>query len=572
MTLRDPVEVVEEGGRQDDDDHQPPKTTTDTKNKNLGEGEDGGNESEDQSSGGGGTFCNRFNGVLEARGYNMLGIGRGFINMSQLFLSSSLIFLASQEAGCIDDDETSTDETCENRVYGFTPAALVTNIAAITGLLAAFFMPVVGAVLDYTPHRKLVGKGSALFLCTALFVHTATLPATWFYMSILLAIAAFVFQIQIMVTYAYLPYIARYVAKDENQMSTYTSWFLTYQFMFQICFLVFIVAVSAGIGLSTVETAHVSQILAGILVSAIFTYAWGYCMPDIPPPKQLRPGQRLIFASFQENYRTLQNMLKYYRNSLLWFHLALAFGEAGTTALIPVAVTIATETLKMDGSEIGILFFMALVGSIPGASLANFVTQRTNPKRCLNIYFVVAAAVTAGASFMMRPSFKESGYLFGLFWGICFGWYFPTKTLVFSRIIPRAGKKDLEWSGFFVYASQILVWLPPLCFSALVEAGVPTQWGLFALSSFTLIAALCTARMSSWEEVLVETNRPIPELTDGQGQEQENAGGEGPQSTDETNGTKKEQKHGESNVTSPDRTQGTASGETHLESAEESSE
>jgi hypothetical protein len=73
--------------------------------------------------------------------------------MSNVFLSASLLFLASKEAGCL-DDEGNVENDCDTRVYGMAPAALITNhVAVISGLLSAFFMPVIGAMLDFTPYR-----------------------------------------------------------------------------------------------------------------------------------------------------------------------------------------------------------------------------------------------------------------------------------------------------------------------------------------------------------------------------------------------------------------------------------
>ena len=81
--------------------------------------------------------------------------------MSNVFLSRSLIKLAENEALQSCEDEGIVADDCELTVYGFRPSSLVTNIAVIAGLLAAFLLPIVGAIVDYTDHRKLVGGISA---------------------------------------------------------------------------------------------------------------------------------------------------------------------------------------------------------------------------------------------------------------------------------------------------------------------------------------------------------------------------------------------------------------------------
>lgn len=469
-----------------------------------------------------GGCCNKFGGLAEARGYNFLGIGRGLINMCNIFLGASLLYLASEAADCLElEDPDSDDDTmipmsdCPNKVHGFTPNALVTNIAVISGLLSAFFMPVFGAILDYTTHRRTIGMVTSAIICIIQLVQIATFESTWFIMAILQAFVAFVFQIQVMVAYAYLPYMARKV--DETSMTEYTRWFVCFQFICQMLFLLVVVIVTFGLGLDNVRTAHVGQALAGTIMGGLSWHAWTKLMPYVPPTKELRPGQVLVFASFQENYRTLKSMVKHYRRSLLWFHISLSFGEAGVVSLVPIAVTFCTDVLNMDGGEIGILFILALFGSLPGTWCANYVTQMTNPKQSWLLNFCVTTVVTASGAFVMKEGFKESGYIYGFLWGFCLGWFFPTKTLVFSRILPPG--KDSQMSGFFVYAAQIFAWMPPLVFSALIEAGVPSQYGLLSLASFTFIAGLCTLGMASWPEVLEDVNKTIPDDDGEEGQD-----------------------------------------------------
>lgn len=153
-----------------------------------------------------------FEGNAEAKGYAILGTARGAVVMSNIFLSTSLIYLASEEAGCL-DEEGKVIEDCNNKTHGFQPPSLIANIAVISGLLSAFLMPYFGAVVDYTPHRRAVGIGAALLLIVIQAVQIGTVSATWFPMIILQAIAGFIYQVEVLATYAYLPEIARAVGE-----------------------------------------------------------------------------------------------------------------------------------------------------------------------------------------------------------------------------------------------------------------------------------------------------------------------------------------------------------------------
>ena len=146
----------------------------------------------------------RFNNVAIAQGYNLSGMARGAIVMSNVFLSTSFIYLANEEAGCLDEDDE-VIEDCDGKAYGFEPAIIVTNIAVIAGVLSALFMPFIGAMVDYTPHRKTVGIVSAVCILLIQTAQIGTVSNTWLIMAFLQALAGFLFQAQVLSIYAYLP-------------------------------------------------------------------------------------------------------------------------------------------------------------------------------------------------------------------------------------------------------------------------------------------------------------------------------------------------------------------------------
>ena len=142
-----------------------------------------------------------------------LGIGRGALVMSNVFLSSSLIYLASDAAGCVDENSKVVDN-CESSVYGMRPAALIANIAIFSGVLSALLMPFAGALVDYTPYRRRIGIVVASLMILIQAVQIGTVSQTWFAMSVLQGIAGFLYQVQVLATYAYLPEIARAVGES----------------------------------------------------------------------------------------------------------------------------------------------------------------------------------------------------------------------------------------------------------------------------------------------------------------------------------------------------------------------
>jgi MFS-type transporter involved in bile tolerance (Atg22 family) len=55
--------------------------------------------------------------------------------------------------------------------------------------------------------------------------------------------------------------------------------------------------------------------------------------------------------------------------------------------------------------------------------------------------------------------------------------------------------QESELMGIYIFAGQILAWLPPLIFTAMNEAGVSMRWGLFSDAMFFLIALVISYNM-----------------------------------------------------------------------------
>ena len=74
-------------------------------------------------------------------------------------------------------------------------------------------------------------------------------------------------------------------------------------------------------------------------------------------------------------------------------------------------------------------------------------------------------------------------------------------------VLPKG--KEAELTGFFIYCTQIIVWLPPLIFSVMIEADVNPQWGLLSLIIFFVIAIGILCLVAPWKVVLAESAKTV---------------------------------------------------------------
>ena len=107
--------------------------------------------------------CLSMDGHVESWGITFNGISRGAIAMSNVYFANTVILLACIDGGGANDEGTKCEDRSV-RIYGMRPDSLISNIAVAASLLSAFCMPSVGAIIDYTPHRRTVGIVMAALL------------------------------------------------------------------------------------------------------------------------------------------------------------------------------------------------------------------------------------------------------------------------------------------------------------------------------------------------------------------------------------------------------------------------
>lgn len=291
------------------------------------------------------------------------------------------------------------------------------------------------------------------------------------------------------------------------------------QFASQAAYLIAILGVAAvagwnGGGADDVRLAQASQAINAVWIALFWIASWRRLdhVPAVTRPLATAGGARqcgwwtIATAGFRQVFATVRRIHRDYRSSLGTFLLAVVFAEASANAFTVVSVIYLNDAIGLTSAEIGIFFFVALVGTMPGSQLGGLVTHRINPKNswrlCLSLLTVVAIIGALGLS---RGGSLVPVLVWGFFVGVMLGWHYPTQALIFSLCLPKG--QDSELAGFFVYCTQILVWLPPLVFAALVQRGVDQKWGVVAVSVFGVAAVLIISALPAWPAVLADVAR-----------------------------------------------------------------
>jgi len=441
--------------------------------------------------------CNVYDGYPDASGYSWLGVGRGMMVMSNIFISSSFLFLASEAAGCGD---VTDGKVCTNKIYGFAPSSLITNIAVVAGLASAFFMPIGGALVDFTPYRRSFGIVTAIVLIAIQACQIFTNRSTWFTMAVLQSIAAFFYQLQVVAVFAYLPDISGQVG--ELKMNRFTSNFAAAQFGAQFSFLLVIAVIAFVAKTDAVVTGQISQALNTFTSILFFGIGWLKYMTPRPATRDLPEGQNLLTEGFREIWHTSKKIQRHFKKGLRWYYLALAFAEATAQAVTTAAIVYLNDTLKLDSLQISLFFLITLAGTLPGTQVGWLVTSKSNPNTSWKLCMVYLCVVLVIGALVLEDLPKYCSFIWGLCVGIGLGWFYPTENMFFSMCLPKG--QEAELAGFYVYCSQILAWLPPLIFTLMLQYNIAQKYALIATSMFFLPAIGFLMCAASWDEIVEE--------------------------------------------------------------------
>jgi len=441
--------------------------------------------------------------MREATGWAMDAAGRAPLHQAGAFVGAAVVRLATSQAGC------NPPASCENTVYGFRPSSLITFASATVGVMAALTMPVVGAMVDRTKHRKLVGMVAALFVVIITGSQLILNEETWEFVLIAEAIGGYAFLVHTCAILAYLPELS----PSEEQLTKYSSRFHTIQYAVQAMYLTLVIAYSHRTGAGTIESTRIALGIAFSISFVLLPYSWSFLLRKRGPLSEIPKGSSLFTIGFLQVHETARTVFKKY-HGLTWFTISLLWSPAnGAGVVTSIVVTFLTSYLNMTTIEIGIAHFLMLMGAFPGSLFSQLVMRKTNPLTSFRMSVLLYSIATAmPGAFLRGPNEKEYAYVVALLWGISIGWMVPSQRVLFCTLIPRG--QETEFMGIFTFVDQILGWLPPLLFSAMNERGVDMRVSVSILPFFLLLSLCCTARIGSYQNAV---DLAIRETTRAQG-------------------------------------------------------
>lgn len=449
------------------------------------------------------TICRKpYNGNRDAIGFAFDTSTRGVILIGGLFLVTALLYLAEDAAGCHDAAYlslgSSSSGECTRQIYGFRPSSLTTSVQSIVAVISSICMPLVGAVIDHTSHRRLVGQLTAVLLVGFNIVYVFLGETNWFPLLLLLIPFLFTYSVHSTATFAYFPEL---IENDERTLYRYSASFTVIQFLSMILVLITVVSSINLLGIqdNDVATAHLSQLIVVAWSTVFFGIAWILCFSKKPTFSEIPEGSTLATAGFKKLSKTLAKICLNYP-AIKWYLVMIACVNSALPTVSTVVVTILAGKMKFTPTEVGIATMVVLLSTIPGTFIAVQMASLVNPKRSLQLSLVFwIVSIIAAALALQGPENKTAAYFFAVLLGLNTGWFDPSERGFYVMIIPK--NQDAEFMGIYISACQIVGWLPPLIFTAMNQAGISTSVSLATLSLYILLGlSALTCFVPSYEE------------------------------------------------------------------------
>eukprot|EP00816_Leptocylindrus_hargravesii_P010146 CAMPEP_0196818148 /NCGR_PEP_ID=MMETSP1362-20130617/64222_1 /TAXON_ID=163516 /ORGANISM="Leptocylindrus danicus, Strain CCMP1856" /LENGTH=487 /DNA_ID=CAMNT_0042196117 /DNA_START=13 /DNA_END=1476 /DNA_ORIENTATION=- len=439
----------------------------------------------------------QFDGSKNAQNLFLDSLAQAPIVMSFLALSIAILELAERDAGC---DDLKDDEECEETVYGIKPSSVVTLSNGVMSILAAVFMPACGAICDYTPYRRQVGYWSAMFLVILNAIQVSIVSGAW-EISVLAAMASpWLFSLHQLVHYAYYPSLTD---SNHDQLVSYVARFDSGKYLANVLFLIIVFGVSAGFNMDAIGVATFGQILSLILSTPMFHYAWTN-LTNVPNVAEKPEGEWYITAGFRKLRRTSKEVSAQ-NPPLKWFYITTLFGNPSMASIVLIGPTFYREHMNFSPSENIFATTIITLCAFPGAMLAKFLCQKKTVLWSMR-FFLLSSIATAFfcAAVIDGPDKEAAAYIYSCIIGVVIGGYLTSETAFFPTLVPP--DQEAELSGVYFFMIRVLLWLPPVMFTAANERSVSMNKAMLLVQTLSLIAFLISFKIGSAQYIQEKGN------------------------------------------------------------------
>jgi UMF1 family MFS transporter len=414
----------------------------------------------------------------------------GYVTVVGTVLFAPYLTSVAETAAC--GRAGTTENPCQTNLHvlglGISPGSLAFYVVTAATLISALFLPVVGAIADRVPRKRLLMCGfawvGALAACCMVFVG----GGRWELGALLLFIGNLCLGSSLVVYDSILIDIA---GPDDRDDVSSRAWAFGYLGGFILLTMnLAVVTAHDALGISQGTAVRLSLLSAG-LWWGLFTFIPYSRLKDRPPASVVPVGGgSLVKQSFGQLFATLRHVRTY--PMTLLFLVAYLFFNDGIQTVISVSSTygekqlgFATQVLIMT---ILLVQFIAFFGALAfGRFARRYGTHRTIMGGLL-VWMVI---VVAG---FLLPAHQIVPFLaMGAAIGVVLGGTQALSRSAFSQLIPRG--REAEYFSLYQAGERGTSWLGTLVFGLVHQITGSYRPAIVALGIFFVVGVVLLSRV-----------------------------------------------------------------------------
>lgn len=365
------------------------------------------------------------------------------------------------------------------------PAAFFPACVSISVLLQVLFLPVLGAIADYSNLKKRMMMLFAYLgaaLTVGLFFIQGDLVLLGGFMFILANLS---FGAAIIFYNAFLPEIA---SPDQRDRVSSLGWGLGYLgggLLLLLNLILFNFMEDSGLA---VRISLASAGLWWLGFTALFPQRR---LRQRSPARQLPEGQSYLSVSFKQLSSTLRDLVRKHRSSLHFLVAYLIYND-GIQTVIAVSTSFAADELGVASSTLALLVLVIQFVAFGGAFFFGFLAGRMGAKRAIMISLVVWAAAVIYAYAFLYEEFQL--WILGVAVGFVLGGSQALSRSLFSQMIPSG--QEAEYFGLYEISERGTSWIGPAVFALAVQLTGTQRVAIISLIIFFIVGLAVLSRVN----------------------------------------------------------------------------
>ena len=371
-------------------------------------------------------------------------------------------------------------------LFNVTPKGLPAFCTALSVISLVVFLPVLGAIADYTHLKKLL---MAVFCYLGVVAAALLFFVTESYVacSVLFIISTMTFAASNVFYNAFLIDITTEDRRDKVSSYGYGLGYLS-GFIMLVLNLIFI-SNAESLGFSTGEAVRIC-FLAAALWWGGFAAGTFYLLRTRDAVKSVPEDKNIVTVGFAELWQTLKQLGRL-RYTLQFLIAYLFYNDGIQTVILQSSVFISYELftsrgLETDNAFLIVIFAIAQISAFAGALIFERVARVLGAKWTIVVSLFIWCAIVIYAYTLFEN--KTQAYVMGAVIGMVLGSAQALSRSLYSQMIP-AGRES-SFFGLYEISEKGTSWMGQLMFTIIVGATGSFRYAILGLIFFFIVGSV----------------------------------------------------------------------------------